>query len=272
MKRAAVHRHGHDGPRHGRRAGPGRASRPRCTTSAPTRSSARRAASRWPTACSSGSTRRKADGGGITLRERPRGRARGRRLRDRGRARAARASSRRCSPSSSSTSRADAILASNTSGIPITKIAADLREPRARHRHALVEPAAPHPDDRGHPRREDQPGDGRRDLRARRRTSATTPVVEREVPGFVENRILYAILRECLDLVDRGIIDPAGLDTERALGHRLQARGDRPDGAARHGRARHLQGRRLVPEPGPVDLGRGLVDDPRPDRQGPARA
>jgi 3-hydroxybutyryl-CoA dehydrogenase/5-formyl-3-hydroxy-2-methylpyridine 4-carboxylate dehydrogenase len=38
-------------------------------------------------------------------------------------------------------------------------------------------------------------------------------VVEREVPGFVENRILYAILRECLDLVDRGIIDPAGLDT-----------------------------------------------------------
>src|SRR2546425_13262717 len=38
------------------------------------------------------------------------------------------------------------------------------------------------------------------------------PVVEREVPGFVENRILYAILRECLDLVDRGIIDPEGLD------------------------------------------------------------
>jgi 3-hydroxyacyl-CoA dehydrogenase len=38
------------------------------------------------------------------------------------------------------------------------------------------------------------------------------PVVEREVPGFVENRILYAIMRECLDLVDRGIIDPEGLD------------------------------------------------------------
>jgi 3-hydroxybutyryl-CoA dehydrogenase/5-formyl-3-hydroxy-2-methylpyridine 4-carboxylate dehydrogenase len=38
------------------------------------------------------------------------------------------------------------------------------------------------------------------------------PVVEKEVPGFVENRILYAILRECLDLVDRGIIDPEGLD------------------------------------------------------------
>ena len=32
------------------------------------------------------------------------------------------------------------------------------------------------------------------------------------MPNFVENRILYAILRECLDLVDRGIIDPEGLD------------------------------------------------------------
>jgi 3-hydroxybutyryl-CoA dehydrogenase/5-formyl-3-hydroxy-2-methylpyridine 4-carboxylate dehydrogenase len=38
------------------------------------------------------------------------------------------------------------------------------------------------------------------------------PVEEKEVPGFVENRILYAILRECLDLVDRGIISPEGLD------------------------------------------------------------
>jgi len=37
-------------------------------------------------------------------------------------------------------------------------------------------------------------------------------VQEREVPGFVENRILYAILRECLDLVDRGIISTEGLD------------------------------------------------------------
>ncbi len=93
------------------------------------------------------------------------------------------------------------------------------------------------------------------------------PVVEKEVPGFVENRILYAILRECLDLVDRGIIDPEGLDLNVALGHRLQARRDRPDGAARHGRARHLQRRRLVPEPGPLHVGRGLVDDPRPDRR-----
>src|SRR6185503_16891483 len=37
-------------------------------------------------------------------------------------------------------------------------------------------------------------------------------VIEREVPGFVENRILYAIMREAVDLVDRGIIDADGMD------------------------------------------------------------
>ena len=164
----------------------------------------------------------------------------------------------------------DAILASNTSGIPITKIAADLQNPERVVGMHWSNP--PHMI----PMIEVIPGD---------KTSQATvdatvklvqdigyhAVVEREVPGFVENRILYAILRECLDLVDRGIVDAAGPRHERALGHRLQARGDRPDGAARHGRPRHLQGRRHVPEPRPVDLGRGLLDDPRPDREGPAR-
>ncbi len=37
-------------------------------------------------------------------------------------------------------------------------------------------------------------------------------MIEKEVPGFVENRVLYAIMRECLDLVDRGIARPEGLD------------------------------------------------------------
>ena len=46
----------------------------------------------------------------------------------------------------------EVLLASNTSGIPITKIAEDLAASRARRGHALVEPAAPHPDDRGHAR------------------------------------------------------------------------------------------------------------------------
>ena len=72
------------------------------------------------------------------------------------------------------------------------------------------------------------------------------PVVEKEVPGFVENRILYAILRECLDLVDRGIIDPEGLDLNVRWGIGYKLARDRPHGAARHGRPRHLQRRWLV--------------------------
>ena len=120
------------------------------------------------------------------------------------------------------------------------------------------------------PGEQTSPGDGRRDLRAR--------APDRLPPG---GRARGAGLRREPDpLRDPPRVPrprrprdhrPRGPRPERALGDRLQARRDRPDGAARHGRPRHLQRGRLVPEPGPLHLGRGLVDDPRPDRQGPAR-
>lgn len=37
-------------------------------------------------------------------------------------------------------------------------------------------------------------------------------VVKKDVPGFVENRVLYAIMRECVDLVEDGVIDAEALD------------------------------------------------------------
>lgn len=37
--------------------------------------------------------------------------------------------------------------------------------------------------------------------------------VKKDVPGFVENRILYAIMREALDLVESGVVEPEDLDT-----------------------------------------------------------
>lgn len=37
-------------------------------------------------------------------------------------------------------------------------------------------------------------------------------LVKQDVPGFVENRILYAIMREAVDLVERGVIDAESLD------------------------------------------------------------
>lgn len=38
-------------------------------------------------------------------------------------------------------------------------------------------------------------------------------VVKKDVPGFVENRVLYALLREAVDLVEQGVIEPEDLDT-----------------------------------------------------------
>jgi 3-hydroxyacyl-CoA dehydrogenase len=115
-----------------------------------------------------------------------------------------------------------AILASNTSGISITNIATVCTQPgRVVGMHWSNPPHLI-------PMIEVIPGE---------KTSQETvdtvcdlvrlvgyhPVVEREVPGFVENRILYAILRECLDLVDRGIIDAADMDlnVKWGIGYKL---------------------------------------------------
>jgi 3-hydroxyacyl-CoA dehydrogenase len=106
---------------------------------------------------------------------------------------------------------ATAILASNTSGIPITRIAAVCEHParivgmhwsNPPHLIPMIEVI---PGDHTSEETVDAVSDLVRRI-------GYHPVVEREVPGFVENRILYAILRECLDLVDRGIISPEGLD------------------------------------------------------------
>ncbi len=52
-------------------------------------------------------------------------------------------------------------------------------------------------------------------------------VVRKDVPGFVENRILYALLRECVDLVEKGVIDAEGLDTcvSWGIGYKLSVIG-----------------------------------------------
>ena len=63
---------------------------------------------------------------------------------------------------------ARAILATNTSSISITRLAAATRAPGQGHRHALHEPGAGHAAGRDHPRPADLAGDLRR-RRARRR-------------------------------------------------------------------------------------------------------
>ena len=196
------------------------------------------------------------------LRERSRGRARGRRLRARGRAGEARAEAASCSRSSRQTSPTTRSSPRTPPGIPITKIASVCAHPeRVVGMHWSNPPHLI-------PMIEVIPGEQTSqetvDATSRARAPHRLPPRRREGGGRLR--------REPDPLRDPPRVPrprrprdhrPRGARPERALGDRLQARRHRPDGAPGHGRPRHLQRRRLVPEPGPLHLGRGLVDDPR---------
>ncbi len=123
-------------------------------------------------------------------------------------------------------SAADTILASNTSGILISQIARDTKHPgRVIGMHWSNPPHLI-------PMIEVVPGERTDDsVRAALvgiiEAFGYEAVVEREVPGFVENRILYAILRECLSLVERGIVSEADMDTcvKWGIGYKLSVIG-----------------------------------------------
>ncbi len=105
----------------------------------------------------------------------------------------------------------DAVLASNTSGIPITAIAEVCQHPERVIGNHWSNP--PHLI----PMIEVIPGEKTSQAVVDRccalvREIGYHPVLEKEVPGFVENRVLYAIMRECLDLVDRGIVSTSFQD------------------------------------------------------------
>lgn len=114
------------------------------------------------------------------------------------------------------------ILASNTSGIPITNIASVCRHPERVVGMHWSNPPHLIPMIEVIPGEKTSQGTVDTVCELIRRVGYH-PVVEREVPGFVENRILYAIMRECLDLVDRGIIDPQGMDlnVKWGIGYKL---------------------------------------------------
>ena len=117
----------------------------------------------------------------------------------------------------------EAIIASNTSGIPVTKLAEGLQRPERVVGWHWSNP--PHLI----PMNEVIPGE-------RTAAAVTTAIQEltrrigyhpvtlkKEVPGFVENRVLYAIMRECLALIDEGVMDVEGLDlcVKWGIGYKL---------------------------------------------------
>jgi 5-formyl-3-hydroxy-2-methylpyridine 4-carboxylate dehydrogenase len=107
----------------------------------------------------------------------------------------------------------NAILASDTSGIPISDIQAGMKNParivgmhwsNPPHIIPMIEVIAG---------RETalETVDWLKTLV--RRIGHLPVVIKKDVPGFVENRVLYSVMRECVDLVEQGVIDPEDLDT-----------------------------------------------------------
>ena len=109
--------------------------------------------------------------------------------------------------------RPDAILASNTSGIPITTIQKSVADPsrvvgmhwsNPPHVIPVIEIIAG---------ANTAPAVVEK-LRSTVLALSLVPVrVLKDVPGFIENRVLYAIMRECLALVDDEVVAAEELDT-----------------------------------------------------------
>jgi 3-hydroxybutyryl-CoA dehydrogenase/5-formyl-3-hydroxy-2-methylpyridine 4-carboxylate dehydrogenase len=120
----------------------------------------------------------------------------------------------------------DVIIATNTSGIPISAMSPSLQRPgrfvgmhwsNPPHLIPMIEIIPGNDTD---PAVVDQ-------LVDIVKAFGYHPVVEREIAGFVENRVLYAILRECVALLDEGIVTPEGLDTcvKWGIGYKLSVIG-----------------------------------------------
>ena len=151
-------------------------------------------------------------------------------------------SSAACSPSSSTATGDDVVVASSTSGLPDVRDGHRGARPAPPRRRAPVQPAVPHPARRGGRR----PGDRARGRRPAPRTS-TGPIgksvieMDREVPGFVANRLQEALWREALHMVANGEATVEQIDTvdHRGTGPALAGPRPVPDLPSRRRRGRH---------------------------------
>jgi len=107
----------------------------------------------------------------------------------------------------------DTIVASDTSGMPITELQRFLSNParlvgmhwsNPPHIIPMIEVIAGE---------KTAPAVTAAVIALIRRLGLLPVVVKKDVPGFVENRILYAVMREAVDLVEKGVVDPEDLDT-----------------------------------------------------------
>jgi len=119
--------------------------------------------------------------------------------------------------------RADTIIASNTSGIPITKIAERLQHPERVVGWHWSNPPQLIPMNEIIVGEKTAPEVTAATEQLTRDIGYEPVTLKKEVPGFVENRVLYAIMRECLALLDEGVVDAEGLDlcVKWGIGYKL---------------------------------------------------
>lgn len=119
------------------------------------------------------------------------------------------------------------VIASNTSGIPITKLQANVSNPGRVVGMHWSNPAHVIPMIEVIAGKDTAPATVEWMCETIKGMSLLPVVVQKDVPGFVENRILYALLRECVDLVEQGVIDAEGLDTcvSWGIGYKLSVIG-----------------------------------------------
>ncbi|MGW3950232.1 3-hydroxyacyl-CoA dehydrogenase NAD-binding domain-containing protein [Streptomyces sp. NPDC004752] len=116
----------------------------------------------------------------------------------------------------------DVIIATNTSGIPISDMSVDMAHPERLigmhwsnppHLIPMIEVVK---GERTDPAVQER-------LVGIVKAFGYEAVVEKEVPGFVENRVLYAVLRECMALVEEGVVSQQDMDTcvKWGIGYKL---------------------------------------------------
>lgn len=108
---------------------------------------------------------------------------------------------------------ADAILASNTSGIPISRLQHGRKHPGNIVGMHWSNPPHVIPVIEIIPGEQTAPAVLAATEAMVRRIRMVPAHVKRDVPGFVENRILYAILREAFHLLDAGVATAQEIDT-----------------------------------------------------------
>ncbi|GAA3732244.1 3-hydroxybutyryl-CoA dehydrogenase/5-formyl-3-hydroxy-2-methylpyridine 4-carboxylate dehydrogenase [Spinactinospora alkalitolerans] len=116
----------------------------------------------------------------------------------------------------------DVVIATNTSGIPITDMAASMAHPERFIGMHWSNP--PHLIPMIEVIRGDQTStEVETALVEIVRAFGYEAVVEKEIPGFIENRVLYAIMRECLSLLEQGVATQEDLDTcvKWGIGYKL---------------------------------------------------